>query len=530
MIFRPRASAWAAALLGSAALSSVWLWSPLAHVWDNLPWQNRALQISVAEAQGQEKVETSSRAPASPKCDELEARVRKFFDSLPGDLGSLTGAAADSLALETEKTINACSLYLAECENHAKAAEVSYIAAKLLYLMSARKRNEYVHQLRDKPGYVDTLKERMGKYMAEINNLARTAFDKLPPEHPMRPRALQVLGQSAAEAERLVEARKAYGQFLTLYPTDKEAASITTALARALLDLEEYEEGLKVVRQGLEKFHESEQYPFLNEMFWKLVHSKGDLDGMLECVKRVNTVYPQKLAAKDIKDSLRETLERFLDFNGFRHGYTLFALGDFEGAKTTFRAHIATIDKKAERLKAAGKDLKPEVKIYQDRSATILRVLEELVGLPPPVDLDLGNTWVTPKTVRLAEARGKVVGLVLRGIGDERSAVFIGPLSQWTARQQNMELVSVHFRKPGQNIAQLQDELKEELARVRYESAAGFDPDEQNKTIFRRHLANIGSATFIVLNRRGELVWFQQDPRGIDVKFAEAVMAQWAQR
>ncbi len=531
MIFRLRPPAWAGALAGCAAFLAVWLCSYSVHDTDSARSLRSMSLEPVAQAEGQEqaqKAEAASKAPA--KCDEIEARIRKFFDALPKELGSLSGAAADNLALETEKTTIACGQYLAECENHAKAPEVSYITAKLLFLMSARKRNDIAIQFRDKPGYLEVLKQRMGEYMAEISRLSRFAFDKLAPEHPLRPRALQLVAQSSAEGERDAEAQAAYEKFLELYPADSEADGVTTALARTLLDLEKYDAGIKIARQGLEKLYKSPQFPFLNEILWKLVHSKGDFDGMLECVKRVDTVFPHKLSGEGLKEQERENLERFLDFNGFRNGYTLFAKGDFEGAKAAFRAHIEALDKKGEHLQKGGKDLKPEVKIYRDRSATLLKVLEELVGLPGPVDFELGNTWVTPKMPRLAESRGKVVGLVLRGIGDDRSAAFIGPFSQWVARQPSMELVSIHFRKAGQNIAQLQDELREELGRLQYDAAAGFDPDEQNKLIFRRYLANVGSATFIILNRRGELVWFQQDPRGVDVHFAEALMTQWSQR
>lgn len=472
----------------------------------------------------------ATAAPPSSRCDELEARIRKFLDGLPKSISGVTGDAADQLAMETEKTTLLCGQYLAECEAHPRVGEVYYHTAKLLHLMSARRLAEWQAQFRGQANAGEISLQKRLAYMLEIARLAETAFTKLAADHALRPRALQLQGQALAEANQHDKAEFIYEKFLELFPRDEEAGAITTALCRELLELEKYDEGIKLAKKALEDFYTDKNYPSLNEFLWKLHHSKGDFDGMLEQTKRVETVYPHKLTSGKLKEGEADVYERFLDFNGFRRAYTLFVQGDFAAAKTAFQAHIEQIEKKQLALREKSKDLKPEISIYMDRSRTCLKVIEELVGLPAPAELELGNTWLTPKVVNLGEARGKVVGITFRGGGDERSAVFIGPLSQWVAKQPNMELVTVYYRKGDLPISQLQDELREEHARIGYEGAAGLDPDDVNKTVFRRFLANVGSATFIVINRRGELVWYQQDPRGVDVDFAKAVLTQWAQR
>jgi hypothetical protein len=63
-----------------------------------------------------------------------------------------------------------------------------------------------------------------------------------------------------------------------------------------------------------------------------------------------------------------------------------------------------------------------------------------------------------------------------------------------------------------------------------YKGAAGFDPDAKVEKTFRAFQATIGSATLEVVDPRGNLVWFLQDPRGIDGALVREVLLRAAQR
>ncbi|HZN59677.1 MAG TPA: hypothetical protein VFD71_16505 [Planctomycetota bacterium] len=471
---------------------------------------------------------TADTAPSSTfgatVCDQLARRALDFYKGLPKDIGSLKEAAADNLALETEKALLAAGQFLSQCASHPRTPEVKYVSAKLLFLMSARHRSEWMALDREKPNFRELLASKTAGYMADIEKLAREAFETLPADDPLRPRSLELAGQAAGEGQAHETARKNFETFLTTFPTDAEADRVTLALGRSLFDLEQLDAALDVVKKGIEKYYASEQFPYFGELHWKIVHAKGDLDGMMEYVRRVDTVYTLKISGTDLKASEREAYDRFIDFNGFRKGYTLFARGDFGGARAAFEQHLRDLAAKDEKLQKEHRELRPEVRVYRERSAWCLRVLDDVAGLPVPVDLELGGAWTTAKQLRLAESRGKVVALTFRGVGDERSAAFIGPLSQWVAKQPGMEMVVVAYRKVGQPLGRQQDDMKEELGRLGFEGAAGFDPDETNKSIFRRFQANVGSATFLIINARGEVVWSMQDPRGIDVQFAERLL------
>jgi hypothetical protein len=91
-----------------------------------------------------------------------------------------------------------------------------------------------------------------------------------------------------------------------------------------------------------------------------------------------------------------------------------------------------------------------------------------------------------------------------------------------------MEFLAIHYLKSGENIEKQTDELRADLFRAGIEGAAGFDPDAAERKLFRAFQANVGSATFFIVNRRGELVWFMPDPRGLDVRFAEILLRRTA--
>lgn len=482
----------------------------------------------------------SLNPPSSPSTSSLSAvdedlyqKIRKFHDAMPADLGSIKGDEADKLALETEKAVVNCARFeSASLPKSLKVSEVTYMHAKLLYLLSERQRYKWMLELKEKgaPNLSAQILTLTKGYLGEVSRLAKAAYESLPKDSPFHPRALQLLGQASADGQDPQKARQAYQKLIETYPTYEEIDKIRLALARACLDMEDYSAGIDVASHALKEHYKSDQYPYFVELLWKLYHSSGNLDGMETVTRMVDTAYPLKLTNTNLARTERDNFERFIGFNGFRKGYTLFAMGDFAGAKSAFTTHIAELDATEAGLEKKGQQLKPELKIYRQRSRDNMTFLDNLAGLPPTLDFDLGGAWGTRKKVTLAESRGKVVAVIFRGIGDERSASFIGPVSQFCMRQPGMEMVVLSYMRGGENVEKQLETLREELLKLGYEGAAGFDPDPDGKKLFRAYQANVGSATFLVVNRRGELVWFMQDPRGVDTRFAEAILQRWSSR
>ncbi|HVR76145.1 MAG TPA: tetratricopeptide repeat protein [Planctomycetota bacterium] len=478
-------------------------------------------------AQAPSSTLTPTRASTEPlpkECDETLAAVRKYLEELPKNLSGMKDADSDRLASETERLLLLCQNFDAGCSSHPRRGELDHWHARLLSLMTERVRVKLVQECKPLPNPLECVQGKMASYMEVVERLQRRALERLPADDPLRPRALQLAGQACAEARRPADAGAVYESFLETYPEDPEVDKVTLALGRALLEMEKHDEGIRVIKAGIDKFYTSDSYAYFGEVLWQLYVAKGDLDGMLECTRRVETVYPLRLTNSSLRASERETFEQFIDFNGFRKGYTHFARGELEKAREAFQAHIAAISSKES---SVGK-LKPPSAIYRQRSESMLQFLQDLAGLPIPQDFDLGEHWVTAKQVRGADARGKVLAVVFRGVGDERSAAFAGPLSQICAKTPDMEFLTIHYLRGGENIQQQADELRADLFRAGIEGAAGFDPDAAEKKLFRAFQANVGSATFFIVNRRGELVWFMPDPRPLDVRFAEVLLRQTA--
>jgi hypothetical protein len=257
----------------------------------------------------------------------------------------------------------------------------------------------------------------------------------------------------------------------------------------------------------------------------KASQSRGSLDDMLSCVRLVEKTESLLLGAANPVVSSAPEYEAVFLTNGFWLGYTLFALGDLDGARAALRDYIARIDA-LERVQGS---LSGFLQVYRDaRAKDVLEFLETRAGKPAPVDLDLGDSWVGARRLRLAECRGKVVALVFRREGDARAGAFLGPLSALCARRSDLRVATVAFLSGDASPAEQAARLEEDLEGLGYEGPAGFDPDADGKGIFRAFGVHVGSATFVILNKRGEIAWYMPDPRGIDVRFAEALLLRLA--
>lgn len=474
-----------------------------------------------------EVAKSPPRTADNETCQELYTEIRQFMDSMPTELRSIKGDAAKRLADGVARHEALCRGYLEKCASQpsSQIGEIEFIYAKHLQALKLRRQTDFLSDKRNNDR--KALRKWLKRYMAEIERLSTSAFGKLAKDNPWRPQALQLAGQAASAAFRPEAGQGHFEKLLELYPDYADADAIQLALARALFDFGAYMKAVPATLKGLEKYKDSNLLPVYGELLWKIYHAMGDFDGMEELLQHIDTHYPIKLTDPTITDkSVRDAYERFLDFNGFRKGYLHFAQGDFGAASMAFQEHIDTLDKKE---KESG-SLRPEINVYRMRSSDCLSAVEELAGLPAPAEFDLGKGWATRKHVRVAESSGKVIAVVFRGIENARSAVFVGPVSQFCANRPDIEMVTISYLQGSDPMSKVHDNLNAELGTLGYEGAAGVDPDAEGKQIFRKYHANVGSATFVIINRRGELVWFMQDPRGVDVQFAEELLKNVAER
>ena len=261
------------------------------------------------------------------------------------------------------------------------------------------------------------------------------------------------------------------------------------------------------------------------ERVWDQLHDEGDIEKMEEFTSTVGTLIPWKLANEELSDADRVKYERLLDLNGFREGYVKFAQGNFAAAETALEKHIEDLDEKEATLAGEGRALDAAARVYRDaRSKVVLRFLREKAGRPPASELDLGDGWITEKRVLLGELSGKVVAVLFRRAGDKRAGPFLQGLSSDLEGRAGVEVVTIGYFRGDEAPEEARATLRKDLAALGYEGPAGLDPDNTGQSLFRSWQANVGSATFMILDRQGRLAWHMTDPKASDVRLVSRIL------
>ena len=259
---------------------------------------------------------------------------------------------------------------------------------------------------------------------------------------------------------------------------------------------------------------------------WTLLHGKGNLESMKKVVEAVEDYYSSKLSSPDLGPEERESYERILEVNGYRKGYTYSALGESSKAREAFRESIESMNLK----EASGRSLSAASKVYRHRSEYDLEFLENYAGQPAPAEFDLEEGWVTSEAVQLADSHTKTLGVVFRMVNDARSRDFLRTVSRFCSKRSDMEMVTIAWGPGDKALGELTDDLRKELLDFSYLGAAGVDPDTVNRSLFRQYNATVGSATFFIINHRGEPIWRMQDPHSRNTKLAITLLDRAAGR
>jgi len=474
---------------------------------------------------------TDDRTPASDdggECATTLAKLRKAYGDLPKVMFGLSTERADQLARDVERSTLDADRYLSKCSGAAEAPEVHFLKSKFLHLLSTRVRYQTMAKLPQVDGRVEVgaLEKALQPFHRTVQHHADAACRGLASTSPMRAEALELRAWAHMSLEEWEAARSDYNEYLGAYPKSDRKADITSALGRVYLELEAYDKGVEIVEAALSDpvVLDSPSFPHLGDLLWKLNEAKGDFDGMAKAADRVLELFPFRMKSTSIEPRTRELYDRTIDVSGFRRAYVRFARGEFQRAEEHFRKHVAAIDRKETELRTAKEELKPVSSIYRERSRTCADFIEKFAGKAAPADFDLDDKWITEKQTKLADSRGKVVALVFRGVGDARSKQFLEAIDKVCADDEKLELVTISYLHSTKNVAEQMNAMRSELLEVSYQNAAGFDPDLAGKSLFKLYGAYVGSATFMIFDRQGQPVWFQQDPRTIDINFARSIL------
>ncbi len=462
-------------------------------------------------------------------CSSLAKKVSAVFDQIPENPGRMQPKEADAFTRKVEEGVQNCERFLEKCGDDPAAAEVHFYQARFLQLLSSRVRAQLIKDMSSggKKFSLEQLEAKIAPFFARIISHSDSAVKALADTSKLKPEAIELRAWGKNILKQAGPAREDYLLWLKKYPDNPRSTMITASLGRVLSTLEEYDKGIELVekKMGDPEAGGSSDFPVLVETRWKLYEAKGDPEGLLRSSENALQDYRLRLQSKKSPAELKKTYSRYIAFNGFRKGYALMALGRFDQAAEAFNLHIEEINNWQKTLQEKGGALEPAISIYQKRSINALDFLQNRAQRPAPLDFKLGEMWVTPRRTLLSNCQGKVVAILFRGTDDVRSATFMQNIDQFARNNDGIELVSIHFFKGARNVDEQVDGLRLELSNLGYQSSAGFDPDMKSpRKIFDAWNVYVGSASFLIVDKQGHQVWFQQDPRTRDSNLARNLL------
>lgn len=462
---------------------------------------------------------TGENAAAGDECAAEIAAIRKLYKTIPNDFRGLGRKRLDEVARTVVECRDRLEAYLANCKGKADC-DAHYMLARLRTSMAVRQRLQWLQK--DKiPAKEVTA--RMREYHLRNIEYCDTTLACLGDGDEDRLRRCEVKDLKADIAFQAHQFELALSNYLAVLkecPDFPDAGNTIVGAGRSYLELRRTDEGIRFIRKAIKERYRDHSLPFFYEVLWNLLETAGDLDGMIAWCKEVQQVFPIRMLRDGNTRIEREAYRRFLGYSGFRLGYTRFARGDLSGATDAFLRHIDAMDKLEAELEAGRKALPQELKIYRQRSQDVLQMIRDRVGDPPGCDLDLEDLWVTPARVRLADSKGKAVVLLFRGYGDSRSAGFYRNLDRYLGEHpDNKAFAVIHYLKGSRDPLGQLEKVQNEAIELGIENAAvGLDPDARGKQVFRCLGAMVGSATCMIYDRNGRLMWWMQDPREMDSK------------
>jgi tetratricopeptide (TPR) repeat protein len=444
--------------------------------------------------------------------------IRKLFHALPADYREVKDL--EKMTADVKACRDRAESFLARSKGAEGEEEAQYILARLLLNLHRRAWSEYA-TAETKNGQSDVAKRYQGwsqKYFARIIELGEAALAKARSGSSLRSDCLSLLGDALLQGGKAGPGLARYETLLKEFPDFKERANTYLAMASSYQELGRFQEGVALMRKALKEFPEDSHYPYFYEWLWKLHSGEGDLTSLLKLVEEMRGVLPKRAQKEGIGKSEKEACERLVAYSGFRLGYSRFALGDFTGSIQCFREALAYL----ESLEKQRGSIPDDFKVYRDiRIKDNLEVLETRIGKPVPMDLRQ-VLWAGGKKPALD---GRPIAILFRNYGEERSAPFLKALDlRQREKPDAFELVTISFLKGPDNPRGQSEEILKEAQALEVTCPVGLDPDAQGKALFHAFKAPVGSACFVIVDRTGNYVWFQQDPKQIDARFSLAVL------
>ena len=518
---------------------------------------------------------TRFQEPLTPECMLLYTRIQGLDASIPFVFRDLKKTLEETNS-DVKSVIDLSRKFLADCPDTPATCSVNSILARNLMVRNARHREEIEAERRKEltalgldaqqisrawPEVKAGVDKIMESYFAEVESLCRSVVSdcsKGTAERPSNARhvALRVLMEIHNKRWDYAQVRRIGKQILEEHPRAEAISAIHTAIAESYLHEERFEEAAEYLREVIAERFSDPEYVIYNNHYFDALNGLGDIDGMEELAHLMRAEYPTRMSGIS-SNFLLGQYETWYYNSYFWIAFTRLAQGDAAGALEAFEGSAREVDALTSKLDAEGKSLNKVIEIYRVlRTADLIEYLNNEHGKVPPVDFDLTRKvasaspvtavpppsditdggdagtelWATKEKVTLEDSRGKVVIVVFRRTRDARSSRFLQKMDELVAERAKDGLVGVTLgflvgNGSAADDALALDDMRKELAELEVtHMAAGYDPDRQRQSIFRSLHATVGTASFLVFNKRGEHAWYLADPRSMDAALAKRVI------
>lgn len=495
-----------------------------------LPAQEAAREAPLTKSVEGPEAATTAKAKAT---DTEIVALRKLYATIPTDFRGIPRARLDTIASSTYECRDRLQNYLSRHSLDRKNVDAAFMYARLRTSLAARERLE----MRQEKLSPKEIAEGIRQYHRESLTWCKRALEAAGDDAAwslLRCETRDLTGDIAFQFHDFELSLENYLEVIRDCPDFKTIGNTIVGAGRSYLELRRADAGITFLRKAIKERYRSVSLPFFYEVVWNLLTTKGDIDGMIAWCDEVGRVFPIRMLREGRSKIEQDAYRRFLGFSGFRLGYARFAKGDLSGAAAAFEKHIEELNTMEKTLDASKKSLPQELRIYRQRSMDVLHTIQERIGdhPEPECDLDLDDLWVTPNKVRLANSHGKAVVLLARGYDDKRSSGFLRNLDRHLGKSpENKAFVALHYLKGTKDPNGQLEKLQDEVIQLELENTAvGMDPDGRRKAVFRCLGAMVGSATCLIYDRYGRLMWWMQDPREMDSEFVIAIWERLAKK
>jgi len=470
----------------------------------------------------------ASPAPVPPTPESLAAllKVRGLDRQVPRGVYTGVRRPNDELHKSILAAIEACRRYVADYPGTEPWCEVKGILSRMELARVPR----LLESFKAEGASAEEAESRYAEHLKDQGMLAESTAAECPAGSPGRTDALHALVYFCERTDDHEKLRRTAETLLQERPDMEGRPYVHLAVARSLIYTQRYEEAQKHLDDVIRVHSDDPEYVLYIESLQDALTAAGNLKGLQDLAELKLAEYPARIPLLPPDHYLVGQYEQNLCMAPFWIGFVRMALGDSDGAKQAFRDHIQQNTTRQEKAVAEGHTPRQDncYITVEYRSKSLLEFLENYLGKVPRVDLDLGELWATPRQPTLRESRGKVVALLFRMPGNVRAESFLQHIDA-LARKHKDDLVAVTlgFRAGKPNPSEdrvLLQKMRDDLKRLNVDIPAGFDPDRQGQRIFREVFAVIGTPSFVVLNRKGELAWYLADPRELDRAVATSVI------